>query len=186
MQIHALVLAGGDGNRFGGELPKQFVRLAGEPILLRTLRRLGGRVRIDRIVVVAHPRWLDETRALVAEANLAVEVLVVAGGATRNESTRNGLNALDAADDDVIVVHDAVRPLVPVEVVQRSIEPVASGRADATDTVIPSADTLVIVEGDDVVEIPDRGALPPRPDAAGVPQGGARRAPTRRRSGSAT
>ena len=156
MQIHALVLAGGDGNRFGGELPKQFVRLAGEEILLRTLRRLGS-VRMDRIVVVAHPRWLEETRRLVDEANLPVEVLVVAGGATRNESTRNGLNALDAADDDVIVVHDAVRPLVPVEVVQRSIEPVASGRADATDTVIPSADTLVIVEGEDVVEIPDRG-----------------------------
>ncbi len=156
MQIHALVLAGGDGNRFGGELPKQFVRLAGDAILLRTLRRLAS-VRMDRIVVVAHPRWLDETRALVAEAGLAIEVAVVAGGATRNESTRNGLIALDAADDDVIVVHDAVRPLVPVEVVQRSIEPVASGRADATDTVIPSADTLVIVEGEDVVEIPDRG-----------------------------
>ena len=112
---------------------------------------------MDRIVVVAHPRWLEETRRLVDEANLPVEVHVVAGGATRNESTRNGLNALDAADDDVIVVHDAVRPLVPVEVVQRSIEPVASGRADATDTVIPCADTLVIVEGEDVVEIPDRG-----------------------------
>ena len=141
MQIHALVLAGGDGNRFGGELPKQFVRLAGEEILLRTLRRLGS-VRMDRIVVVAHPRWLEETRRLVDEANLPVEVLVVAGGATRNESTRNGLNALDAADDDVIVVHDAVRPLVPVEVVQRSIEPVASGRADATDTAGDSVTTL--------------------------------------------
>ena len=80
-----------------------------------------------------------------------------AGGATRNESTRNGLAALDAADDDIVLVHDAVRPLVPLEVIQRSIEPIVSGRADATDTVIPSADTLVIVEGEDVVEIPDRG-----------------------------
>jgi len=156
MQILAIVLAGGDGNRFGGEMPKQFVRLAGEVILSRTLRRMEA-ARPARMVVVSHPRWLDETRRLVADANLDVETLVVAGGTTRNESTRNGLRALDAADDDVIVVHDAVRPLLPLEVIQRTIEPVASGRADATDTVIPSADTLVIVDGEDVVEIPDRG-----------------------------
>ncbi len=80
----------------------------------------------------------------------------MAGGRTRNESTRNGLLSLDADDDDVVVVHDAVRPLVPIEVIVRAIEPVAAGTADSTDTVIPSADTLVIVEGDRVVEIPDR------------------------------
>ena len=64
--------------------------------------------------------------------------------------------SLDADDDDVVVVHDAVRPLVPVDVIVRAIEPVASGTADSTDTVIPSADTLVIVDGDRVIEIPDR------------------------------
>ncbi len=155
MQIHAIVLAGGDGNRFGGELPKQFVRLAGDPILLRTLRRLAG-ARIDRLVVVSHPRWLGETRRLIDDAGLSMDVVVVAGGVTRNESTRNGLEALGGADDDVVLVHDAVRPLLPLEVIQRAIEPIISGRADATDTVIPSADTLVIVDGEDVAEIPDR------------------------------
>ncbi len=156
MQIHAIVLAGGDGNRFGGELPKQFVRLAGDPILLRTLRRLAG-ARIERLVVVSHPAWIEETRRLIGDAGLTMDVVVVAGGATRNESTRNGLDALGGADDDVVLVHDAVRPLLPLEVIQRAIEPIISGRADATDTVIPSADTLVIVDGEDVVEIPDRG-----------------------------
>jgi len=157
MQIHAIILAGGDGNRFGGELPKQFVRLAGEPILVRTLRRLHG-ARVVRLVVVSHPRWIDETRHLIAEAGLpaGMDVLVVPGGATRNESTRNGLAALAGAPDDVVLVHDAVRPLLPLEVIQRAVEPIISGRADATDTVIPSADTLVIVEGEDVAEIPDR------------------------------
>lgn len=155
MQIHAIILAGGDGNRFGGELPKQFIRLAGEPILLRTLRRLHG-ARIERLVVVAHPRWLDETRRLIDEARLPMDVVVVPGGVTRNESTRNGLAALGGADEDVVLVHDAVRPLLPLEVIQRAVEPIISGRADATDTVIPSADTLVIVDGEDVAEIPDR------------------------------
>ncbi len=155
MQIHAIILAGGDGNRFGGELPKQFVRLAGDPILLRTLRRLHG-ARIGRLVVVSHPRWMEETRRLIAGAGLEMDVILVAGGATRNESTRNGLAALGGADDDIVLVHDAVRPLLPLEVIQRAVEPIISGRADATDTVIPSADTLVIVDGEAVAEIPDR------------------------------
>jgi 2-C-methyl-D-erythritol 4-phosphate cytidylyltransferase len=156
MRVHGLVLAGGSGDRFGAEMPKQFVRLAGEPILLRSLRAIASS-GIERLVVVTHPSWLEETRALVAEAGIDPPPTIVAGGTTRNESTRNGLAELrDADDGDIVVIHDAVRPLVPVEVILRSIEPIMSGRADATDTVIPSADTLVIVEGDAVVEIPER------------------------------
>jgi 2-C-methyl-D-erythritol 4-phosphate cytidylyltransferase len=154
-RIHALLLAGGDGNRFGADMPKQFVRLAGEQILARTIRTVTA-AGIDRLVVVAHPNWMAETETVVAAANLTIPTTVVAGGATRNASTRAGLLSLDAADDDIVVVHDAVRPLLPVEVVRRTIEPILAGIADATDTVIPSADTLVIVEGDRVVEIPDR------------------------------
>ncbi len=155
MRIHALLLAGGDGNRFGADIPKQFVRLAGEQILVRSARGVAA-AGVDRIVVVAHPAWLAQTEAALAGAGLAIPAMVVAGGTTRNESTRNGLASLDAADDDIVVVHDAVRPLVPVDVVRRSIEPILAGEADATDTVIPSADTLVIVEDGRVVEIPDR------------------------------
>jgi ribitol-5-phosphate 2-dehydrogenase (NADP+) / D-ribitol-5-phosphate cytidylyltransferase len=155
MRIHAILLAGGDGNRFGAEMPKQFVRLAGEQILLRSVKSVAA-AGIDRLVIVSHPDWVEQTEAVIAGAGLTVPTTVVAGGRTRNESTRNGLMSLDAADDDVVVVHDAVRPLVPVEVIVRAIDPVASGAADSTDTVIPSADTLVIVDGDRVIEIPDR------------------------------
>jgi 2-C-methyl-D-erythritol 4-phosphate cytidylyltransferase len=155
MRIHAILLAGGDGNRFGAEMPKQFVRLAGEQILLRSVRSVAA-AGIDRLVIVSHPDWLEETQGVIAGAGLTIPTTVVGGGLTRNESTRNGLMSLEADDDDVVVVHDAVRPLVPVDVIVRAIEPVASGAADSTDTVIPSADTLVIVDGDRVIEIPDR------------------------------
>jgi 2-C-methyl-D-erythritol 4-phosphate cytidylyltransferase len=154
-RIHALVLAGGSGDRFGAEMPKQFVRLAGEPILLRSIRAIAG-AAVDNLVVVTHPGWLHETEALLEAAELTIPAQVVVGGSTRNESTRSGLAALDAAPDDIVLIHDAVRPLVPPDVVLRSIEPILSGRADGTDTVIPSADTLVVVEGEDVVEIPPR------------------------------
>ncbi|MEJ7696331.1 MAG: IspD/TarI family cytidylyltransferase [Candidatus Limnocylindrales bacterium] len=155
MRIHALLLAGGYGNRFGAEVPKQFIRLAGEPILLRSARTVAA-AGVDRLVVVAHQDWIAESTALLEAAGLSLTASVVAGGASRNESTRNGLHALAADPDDIVIVHDAVRPLVPVEVIRRAIEPIAAGRADSTDTVIPSADTLVIVDGDRVVEIPDR------------------------------
>lgn len=155
MRVHAILLAGGSGDRFGAEMPKQFVRLAGEPILLRSLRAVVE-AGVDRLVVVSHPEWVAETEALLAGEPPSIPTSVVAGGRTRNESTRNGLDHLAADAGDVIVVHDAVRPLVPVDVVRRAIEPVASGLADSTDTVIASADTLVIVDDDDVVEIPER------------------------------
>lgn len=155
MRTLALVLAGGSGDRFGAEIPKQFVRLAGEPILMRSVRAIAG-AGVDQLVVVTHPNWLEETRELIDAGSLSVPVSIVAGGVTRNESTQRGLAALDADPDDIVLVHDAVRPLVPREVILRSIEPVMSGRADATDTVIPSADTLVVVSGDDVIEIPER------------------------------
>jgi len=154
-RVHAILLAAGAGDRFGGEAPKQFIRLAGEPILVRTLRTVAA-AEVDDIVVVAHPEWLRETESAVADAATAVPTRVVAGGRTRNESTQHGIEALGAADDDVIVVHDAVRPLIPVDVIRRSVQPVADGLADGSDTVIPSADTLVIVDADAVVEIPDR------------------------------
>src|SRR5256885_10348204 len=98
MRIHALVLAGGSGDRFGAEMPKQSVRLAGEPILSRTVRAVAA-AGIDRLVVVSHPSWLAETRELVEALALDVPASVVAGGMTRNESARNGLAELDANDD---------------------------------------------------------------------------------------
>jgi 2-C-methyl-D-erythritol 4-phosphate cytidylyltransferase len=156
MRVHAILLAGGAGDRFGAAVPKQFIRLAGEPILLRSIRTVAA-AGIDDLVIVSHPDWIAETERELAAAHLPIPACVVAGGMTRNESTRSGLMALDAAPDDVVLVHDAVRPLVPLDVVRRSIAPVADGTADATDTVIVSADTLVIVEHGEVVEIPERG-----------------------------
>src|SRR4051812_11565126 len=155
MRTHALVLAGGSGDRFGADIPKQFVRLAGEPILLRSIRAIAE-AGVDQLVVVSHPSWLAEARELLDGAQLEIAAAVVPGGMTRNESTQRGLAALEADDDDIVVVHDAVRPLVPREVILRGIEPILSGRADATDTVIQSADTLVIVRGEEIVEIPER------------------------------
>ena len=67
MRIHAIVLAGGNGHRFGAEIPKQFVRLAGDPILLRGIWAVAA-AGVDQVVVVSHPAWMEETSALVRHA----------------------------------------------------------------------------------------------------------------------
>jgi 2-C-methyl-D-erythritol 4-phosphate cytidylyltransferase len=155
VSIHAIVLAAGGGSRFAADRPKQFVRLAGQEILARSLRTILA-AGVDQLIVVSHPAWLDETRALVAALATTVPTTVVAGGATRNQSTQAGLSAVGGADEGIVLVHDAVRPLVSLQVIRRSIAPIEAGLAEATDTVIPTADTLVVVDGDAVVEIPDR------------------------------
>jgi ribitol-5-phosphate 2-dehydrogenase (NADP+) / D-ribitol-5-phosphate cytidylyltransferase len=155
VRVHAIVVAAGDGQRFGADRPKQFLRLAGEQILTRAVRAVVD-AGVDRLVVVGHPNWLPETEQAVAAARVSVPTRVVAGGTTRNESTRLGLASLDANADDIVIVHDGVRPLLPPDVVRAALAPIRDGSADATDTVIPSADTLVVVDGDKIVDIPER------------------------------
>lgn len=150
-----IILAGGSGQRFGDQIPKQFIRLAGESVLRRSVAALASGGAFDQIVIAANPDWLQESKDAVKGLQGAM-VAVVAGGSSRNESTRAALLALDAADEDIVLIHDAVRPLLSKEVVARVIAPLVAGRADAVDTTIPTPDTLVVVDGETIVDIPDR------------------------------
>ncbi|MCX5979485.1 MAG: IspD/TarI family cytidylyltransferase, partial [Chloroflexi bacterium] len=155
MKRLGIILAGGSGQRFGDQIPKQFIRLAGESVLRRSVVALASGGAFDHIVVAANPDWLDETNEAL-KGLLGPALSVVPGGSSRNESTRAGLDALKAADDDIVLIHDAVRPLLSREVVERVIAPLVDGRADAVDTTIPTPDTLVIVDGDRITDIPNR------------------------------
>ncbi len=150
-----IILAGGSGQRFGDQIPKQFIRLAGESVLRRSLVALASGGPFDQIVIAANPDWLKETEEAVKDLP-EISVRVVRGGSSRNESTRAALEALNAADDDIVLIHDAVRPLLAREVVERVIAPLEAGRADAVDTTIPTSDTLVIVDGERITDIPNR------------------------------
>jgi 2-C-methyl-D-erythritol 4-phosphate cytidylyltransferase len=161
MRIHAVVLAAGSGSRFGGEVPKQLALLAGEPIVRHAARSMLG-AGIDSLVVVAHPTWLAQTREAVelfATGLPGGRLTVVEGGETRVGSSRAGLAVLDALDagaNDVVIVHDAARPLVSVDLIRRIVEPIAAGLADGAVPVLASPDTVVVVDREAVVEVPDR------------------------------
>ena len=111
----ALVLAGGSGSRMGQDIPKQFIHVNNRPIIIYTLAMLQAQACIDRIVVVCVEGWEQVLRGYAAQFNITKLTDIVPGGGTRYDSTRRGMEALQAADDDVIVVHDAVRPLVTAE-----------------------------------------------------------------------
>jgi 2-C-methyl-D-erythritol 4-phosphate cytidylyltransferase / 2-C-methyl-D-erythritol 2,4-cyclodiphosphate synthase len=115
----ALVVASGRGERFGGDRPKQYLPLAGKPLLRRCLERFCGHPRIDRVRTVMHP----DDAALYAEAATDLEVLdPVLGGTTRQESVRVGLESLAGDPPGLVLIHDGVRPLLDAAVIDRVLD----------------------------------------------------------------
>jgi 2-C-methyl-D-erythritol 4-phosphate cytidylyltransferase len=157
MTVWAVLAAAGRGERLGSDRPKAFARLGGRPLLAESLERLESSDWIDQIVIAAPPEW-EEPSILVAEEIVATKVhSAVTGGEARSESVRL---AVEAVPDDaaVVLVHDAARPLVPEEVIERVLAPLGEGW-DAAVPVLPLADTIKRVEGERVVETLERGDL---------------------------
>ncbi len=118
---YAIIVAGGSGRRFGSELPKQFVPLNGVPVLMRTISKFD-QTGANVVVVLPeehHELWLQ----MCNECNFEVSHVIACGGKTRFESVRNGIAAIEnLADDDLVAVHDGVRPLVSIELIDRCFE----------------------------------------------------------------
>lgn len=135
MKIAAIIVAAGKGERAGSALPKQFRLLAGQPVLRRAVAALERHDAISHVIVVIGPG--QEKLALEALAGLKVDALV-AGGAERQHSVAAGLAVL--GDADVVLIHDAARPLVPSAVIDRLVAAVAN--APAAVPVLRIVDTL--------------------------------------------
>lgn len=153
----ALIVAAGAGERLGLDRPKAFAPLAGRPLLAESVDRLDRCPWIDAIVVAAAPGWEEPTILLTEEVVATKVVSCVTGGATRAESVRAAL--ADVSDYAlVILVHDAARPLVADEVVERVLAPLAEG-FDGVVPVLPLPDTLKRVSGGIVAETVPRDDL---------------------------
>lgn len=139
-RLVALVPAAGGGSRFGGAMPKQYADLAGRPLLERTIAALAGALELDSVIVALAPD--DRMFASHVAPRARVEPLHC-GGATRAETVANALAALTGRfdDDDWILVHDAARPCVPAEALQRLIAEVADDTVGGL-LAIRVADTL--------------------------------------------
>ncbi|WP_119165477.1 bifunctional 2-C-methyl-D-erythritol 4-phosphate cytidylyltransferase/2-C-methyl-D-erythritol 2,4-cyclodiphosphate synthase [Algihabitans albus] len=150
----AIVVAAGRGSRFGGGPPKQYTPLAGRPILTHALARLAAHPRIGAVRAVIHPE--DETAYAEAAAGLDL-MPPVHGGADRQESVRHGLESLHEENPSNILIHDAARPLLEADVVERLLS--ALEQAPGALPVLPVADTLKRGAGARVVETVPRTDL---------------------------
>ncbi len=114
----ALIIAGGVGSRMGADIPKQFVRVNGKPVLIYTLEAFERHPMVDTIEVVCVEGWEDSVRASAKQFGISKLRGIVKGGATAQESIRNGVFALEGkcVEDDVIIVHDGVRPVLDTAV----------------------------------------------------------------------
>jgi 2-C-methyl-D-erythritol 4-phosphate cytidylyltransferase len=155
--VWAVLAAAGRGERLGDDRPKAFARLGDLPLLAEPLRRLDDSEWVERIVIAAPPEW-EEPCILVAEELGAGKVAsVVTGGETRTASVREALAAV-GDDASVVLVHDAARPLLPEEVVERVLAPLSEGY-DGVVPALPVPDTIKRVRGNEVVETLDREGL---------------------------
>ena len=157
MSVWAVLAAAGRGERLGSDRPKAFARLGELPLLAEPLRRLDESDWIEQIVVAAPPEWEEPAILLAEELGAGKVGSVVTGGASRSESVRLAL--AEVADDAaVVVVHDAARPLVPEDVIERLLIPLGEGW-DGVVPGLPVSDTVKRVEGERVVETLPRGEL---------------------------
>jgi 2-C-methyl-D-erythritol 4-phosphate cytidylyltransferase/2-C-methyl-D-erythritol 2,4-cyclodiphosphate synthase len=135
MWIAAVILAAGSGTRFGSVRPKQFVELAGVPIVARAAQAFGSHRRIDRLTLVG------PVEAIAAACPDFPKEAIVPGGLTRQDSARAGLEALAADPPDAVLIHDAARPLVPARVIDAVCDALMDG-AEAVLPALPVTDTL--------------------------------------------
>lgn len=146
MKTYAIIIAGGVGSRMGFEIPKQFVNVYHKPVLAYTLEGFQRHPGIDAIEVVCIDGWQDEVASYVEDYGITKLMKITDGGASGQESIRNGVYALEgiAADDDICVIHDGIRPLVDAEVLSDVLR-VAKRHGNAV-TSLPYNEQIFVVD----------------------------------------
>ena len=138
---YVVLLAGGVGTRMGQEIPKQFIHVDDVPIIIYTLQVLDKHPYIDAVHAVCVAGWEHVLEAYARQFGIKKLKKIVTGGSTRYESTRIGMQSLgEVADDDVLIVHDAVRPLVTPESITDMIG--VCQKHDNAMTVLDCVDTM--------------------------------------------
>jgi 2-C-methyl-D-erythritol 4-phosphate cytidylyltransferase len=146
----ALLLMAGIGSRLGSPIPKQFHLLGPKKIYLHTLETFLSSGLFQQIILVCHPDWINTVKNEIPQDP---KIVIIAGGPTRQASSLLGLQACKATD--YVMIHDAVRPFVSQEILERNLTAVQNHLA--VDTCIPSADTIVYSEGGELItSIPSR------------------------------
>ncbi len=141
---YIIIVAGGKGQRMGGDVPKEFLPVGGIPVLMRTLMRFNEYSPALQIILVLPRSQQDYWRDLCRQHQFRIPYLLADGGKTRFHSVKNGLDLIPNDAEGVVGVHDGVRPFVAVEVIGRCFD--AARQAEAVIPVVPVVETLRHVE----------------------------------------
>jgi 2-C-methyl-D-erythritol 4-phosphate cytidylyltransferase len=147
MNVYIIIPAAGLGTRMaspGSKTAKQFTELNGSPILIHTVRRFAGVKAVTEIVVALRSTEIKQFQPRLDEEKWAKSVRLVAGGDSRQESVHNALRSLKANPDDLVLVHDGVRPFVEADVVESVIK--AAKKHGAAIAGVPAIDTVKQVD----------------------------------------
>lgn len=152
MKVIVIIPAAGLGTRMTGAakdsakpaLSKQFTELGGVPIIIHTLRKFAAMPEVNDIYIALRPTEQEMFRPRLEQEHLGNPIHMVEGGEHRQESVANAIKAVNAADEDVILVHDAVRPFVTEEIIRQVIEQVK--KTGAAIAGVPAVDTIKQVE----------------------------------------
>ena len=150
MTTTAIIVAAGSGSRFNSDTPKQFLEINGKPVIVHTIERFQTAPSVDSIILVL----AADQAARFDVSGFSKVSEVVEGGVTRAESVRKGL---EAADADIVAVHDGARPLVTVDEIERTIA--KAGEMGAACLVAPVTDTIKSVRGGEIADTLDRTKL---------------------------
>ncbi len=156
-KVYAVILAGGAGERMDSPTPKQFLKLAGLTVIEHTLQVFETHSKIDEIYIVCNPKYHLLMQELLLRRQFKKVTKVLNGGASRMESSRAGVMAIEE-DDAKVLMHDAVRPFVSARIINDCIK--ALDRFPAADVAVPATDTIIEVNDMTCIsKIPSRSRL---------------------------
>src|SRR4030042_770342 len=149
MKLYAVIVAGGTGKRMHAEVPKQYLELAGKPVLMHTLERFKAFDESIEIITVLPENQIRFWADLQKKYSFSIPHTLVKGGKSRFFSVRNGLKFVEAPG--IVAIHDGVRPFVSIDTIKRCFE-TAENLGNAIPVIIPS-DTLRVVKGKTTVPL---------------------------------
>jgi len=155
----AVILSGGSGSRFGGDIPKQYINLAGKNIIEYTVAAFEQNENIDEICIVADEAYHDKLLKTSKKSGFKKVKRVISGGAERKDSSYNAIKEYEDKEDINLIFHDAVRPFISQEIINNCIR--ALEKYSAIDVAIPTADTIIEIDESSktIKNIPQRSRL---------------------------
>ena len=156
MKNYGIILASGTGSRYGSDIPKQFIKIAGKTIFEHTVGIFEAAKEIDEIIVVITPEYRHFAEELIIKNSYKKISKLLNGGATRKESSFIGISSIEDEEANVLI-HDCARPFLSELIIKNCVN--ALEKYDAVDVAIPSADTIIKVEDNVIKSIPERKYL---------------------------